>query len=58
MRINIILSKLLLAGAFVMQGCLATMISTPKQGVRVNSKPTRAAVYVNDKKSWQYTNQG
>lgn len=50
MRLNIILSKLLLAGTIVLQGCLATMISTPKQGVRVNSKPTRAAVYVNEKK--------
>jgi len=35
---------------FLFQGCVATIVSTSKQGVRINSTPSNSQVYLDDKK--------
>lgn len=45
-----IIAIFLLAVSILFQGCVATIVSTSKQGVNINSKPSNATVYLNDKK--------
>jgi hypothetical protein len=45
--------SLLMAVSVLFQGCVATIVSTSKQGVVVNSSPPNASVYLNDDKKEQ-----
>lgn len=44
-----ILLSLILSSTIIFNGCVATIISTPKQGTRIFSTPSGATVYVNEK---------
>lgn len=44
------IASLLFMTSLLFQGCVATIISTSKQGVKISSKPSNAIVYLDDKK--------
>jgi serine protease Do len=44
------LTVIILTALILFQGCVATIVSTSKQTVKINSKPSEAAVYLDDQK--------